>query len=355
MVTEVIQGDARSMPFLDDDSVDLIVTSPPYWGLRSYRDAGEHYDGQVGSEDTPRQFVAELVAMIDSEWRRVLKPVGNLWLNLGDKYAGGGGFSPASPINLERVRTGAKAQNNAKRNNISKDDSGKRALSLVSAKSLMGLPWRVALQLIDRGWTLRAEVIWSKPNGLPDPAPDRVQRSHEQWFHFTLRPRYFSAVDEIREPHVTVGGETLADRKARNDPTAHRNIDNNLARPGPTPKFANSPLGRLPKSVWTIPTEPLIIPDGVREQLGLVDHFAAFPQEWPRRIIKAFAPEGGVVLDPFGGTGTTAGVARTLGRTGISVDLSEDYCNLARWRIFKSGHFSKTEQRTWADKQTSLL
>ncbi|KKK69073.1 hypothetical protein LCGC14_2937690 [marine sediment metagenome] len=92
-MTEVIQGDARNMDFIDDDSVDLICTSPPYWGLRSYRDDGEHYSGQVGSEDTPQQYVEELVGMIDDEWRRVLKPAGSLWLNLGDKYAGSGGHN----------------------------------------------------------------------------------------------------------------------------------------------------------------------------------------------------------------------------------------------------------------------
>ena len=394
---DVKHADARKMGFLDDDSVDLILTSPPYWGLRSYRDAGEHYDGQVGSEDTPQRFVDELVGMVDSEWRRVLKPEGSLWLNLGDKYASGGRSSyDSDDKNVGR--------------------GGRRLLDDARPKSLLGLPWRIALALIDKGWILRAEVIWSKPNGLPESVTDRVRRSHEQWFHFVLSPQYFSAVDEIREPHAEPERANRTDRFGMNP---HRDDGDGAQLAG-----TYSPLGRLPGSVWKIPTDPLLIPDAVRESLGLVDHFAAFPQEWPRRIIMGWSPSaicvvcgagrrpvtlrkftgepnaaeavkqrqrgvmsGGVdqvtlgrtdsitrtieryececpepgdarpaiVLDPFGGTGTTAGVARMLGRHGISVDLSEDYCRLARWRIFDSGHFSKTEDRTWADRQTSLI
>ena len=335
--TVIIRGDARAMPFIDTDAVDLIVTSPPYWGLRSYRDAGEHYGGQVGSEDTPQQFVDELVSMIDSEWRRVLKPVGSLWLNLGDKYSGSGGDKPQSG-----GLAGSAASD--KRDTRRYGD----ATTMAPKKSLMGVPWRVALALIDAGWILRAEVIWSKPNGLPESVTDRVRRSHEQWFHFTIEPQYFSAVDEIREPHAEVSINRTKPHRAQ---TVLAHEDSHEFDMGKAPHA----LGRLPGSVWTIPTEPLLIPDAVREQLGLVDHFAAFPQEWPRRLIRAFAPEGGVVLDPFGGTGTTAGVARVLGRSAISVDLSNDYCRLARWRVFQSDHFSKSEQRTWADKQGTLI
>jgi DNA modification methylase len=180
----------------------------------------------------------------------------------------------------------------------------------IPEKSLMGLPWRYAIGCIDRlGLILRAEVIWSKESsGMPDPVTDRVRRSHENWFHLVKSLRYFGSVDDTG-------------------------------------------------SVWTVPTEPLVIPD----HLG--DHNAAFPQELPRRIILGWSPPGGVVADVFGGTGTTAGVAHVLGRHGISIDLSADYCRLAQWRIGKSGHFNKSEehawaaraeQRTWADRQESL-
>ena len=383
--TAVIRHDARDLP-LDDESVDLIVTSPPYFALRSYRDEGEHYGGQIGSEANPDEYLAAMDECM-VEWRRVLKPSGSAWINLGDKYAGSSG----------QIRT----------------------------KSLMGLPWRMAIRQIDAGWILRAEVVWSKPNGLPESVTDRVRRSHEQWFHFVKEPRCFSAVDEIREPGQTAPNPYRKLSTRRSDL-----LDEPRDQTRPTLSFqmdAPHPLGRLPGSVWTIPTEPLIVPDAVRETHDLPDHFAAFPQEWPRKLILGWSPSGvcvecgegrrpvverspeyaayrervgdwnasrrkggeyeqgvnkpagwvsaemvltgtacacpepdsptvpAVVLDPFGGTGTVAGVARQLGRYGIHNDLSQDYNRLAIWRIWESGHFAKTEQRTWADRQGQML
>jgi len=329
----VIRGDARTLP-LPDASVDLIVTSPPYFGLRSYTDGGEHYAGQIGDEPTPGEYVDNLLDCT-REWMRVLKPEGSLWVNLGDKYA----------------------QNGA------------------PAKSLLGLPWRYALACIDDlGLILRAEVIWSKPNGLPESVTDRVGRSHEQWFHLVKQPRYFSAVDEIREPH-TAPGRTAGARAfgARNA---------SITRTGTGAYEGPNPLGKLPGSVWEVATQPLRVPG----ELG-VDHYAAFPTEWPRRLILGWSPAGictacgegrrpviysprrnrryrervrlgirpeitgyacacptpdaptrpAVVLDPCGGTGTTALVASVLGRVGITVDRSADYCRIAQWRTQDPG------------------
>jgi len=381
----VIRGDARCLP-LADASVDLIVTSPPYFALRSYQDGGEHYDGQIGSEPTPQEFL-EALWTCTREWMRVLKPTGSMWINLGDKYVadnrGSGGdakrgqakYAPAGPQGFVGRETARQ-------------------------KSLMGLPWRYALGCIDQlGLILRAEVVWAKPNGLPESVTDRVRRSHEQWFHFTLRPRYFAAVDEVREPHT--GGSHVArvDKgvSPRNAKIAASG-DHGLRRSNTDPALFD-PRGKLPGSVWEIPSEPLNVP----EDLG-VDHFAAFPTEWPRRIIQGWSPSaictacdeprapqvlreravsiGGatgtiwgrsgrhsnitgrqhselsrhtitgyacacpeptastrpaVVLDPFGGTGTTALVASVLGRRGLSVDLSHDYSRLARWRTTDAG------------------
>ena len=367
-MTGLLQADAVALP-LADDSVDLVVTSPPYFALRSYRDDGEHYDGQIGSEATPAEFLDALWA-VTRECVRVLKPSGSLWVNLGDKYAG---------------------------------------------KSLIGLPWRYAIGCIDDlGLILRAEVIWSKPNGLPESVTDRVRRSHEQWFHFTLEPRYFSALDEIREPHSDSAPTLYSQPSTRRGLSGGDGDLNNWGKERWEPRPPN-PLGKLPGSVWSIPSEPLRVPD----HLG-VDHFAAFPQEWPRRLILGWCPaevctacgEGrapvvekeatlpappvdtynrrpttviggglpsgkgvvatitgyacacldttapstpGVVLDPFCGTGTVPMVARALGRIGIGVDLSGDYLRLARWRVFESGHASKSTARTNAERQGSLL
>ena len=367
----LLRGDAANLP-LPDNSVDLIVTSPPYFGLRSYKDGGEHYSGQVGAEATPAEFVAALVACT-REWVRVLKPTGSLWVNLGDKYAGSG----AGPGQAGFTKDGSN-----KKHQYGRDKQGAMPLTDVRTKSLIGVPWRYALACIDDlGLILRAEVIWDKPNGLPESVRDRVRRSHEQWFHFTLSPRYYSAVDEIREPHTTPcerrkGGQAFP-------PEGRHSAANGGGH------NAGNPLGRLPGSVWRVASQPLRVP----AELG-IDHFAAFPMEWPRRIISGWAPTRGiciecgqgvtsvssstvikdrggrnfnvmsgssgkalgmervywitgyecgcphgpgdttpaVVLDPFGGTGTTALVAWTLGCHGVSNDLSADYCRLARWR-----------------------
>lgn len=189
----VIRANALDLP-LADASVDLVVTSPPYFGLRSYQDGGEHYDGQIGDEATPAEFVDALLAAT-REMVRVLKPSGSIWVNLGDKY---------SATTTWATKHGRGANSLAAGEYIPRDAVVKeRPLSTgVPTKSLVGVPWRYALRCIDDlGLILRAEVIWSKPNGLPESVTDRVRRSHETWFHFTREPRYFSAVDEVSRTH----------------------------------------------------------------------------------------------------------------------------------------------------------
>jgi DNA modification methylase len=393
-VTALTQADALRLP-LADDSVDLVVTSPPYFALRSYRDGDEHYDGQIGSEASPQEFLEALWAAT-AEMVRVVKPSGSIFVNLGDKYANPTGSGSAGWKNPQW--------------DCAKPAAPQNTLGMgVRQKSLMGLPWRYAIGCIDDlGLILRSEIVWSKPNGLPESVTDRVRRSHEQWFHFTLEPRYFSAIDEIREAYTSEAAHAFTGHaKQYGD---QRNDD------GRNCVGEKNPLGKLPGSVWSIPSEPLQVPD----HLG-VDHFAAFPQEWPRRLILGWCPqevcsecgqgrapvvekdyagvvstipggtstEGrhrstqgidhdvatvatitgyacacpdnsapstpGVVLDPFAGTGTTVMVARALGRTGIGVDLSADYLRLANWRVFDSGHAAKTMRRTNQERQGALL
>lgn len=319
MTATVLRGDACNLP-LAYAAVDLIVTSPPYWSLRSYTDGGEHYAGQIGAEPTPAAYVDSLIECT-REWMRVLKPSGSLWVNLGDKYNG--------------ASSGQNLQNAAGRDGRGpkRYDGGRSEPSLsVPQKSLIGLPWRYAIRCVDDlGLTLRAEVIWSKPNGLPESVTDRVRRSHETWFHFTSSQRYFSNVDAIREPHARIDPPrklgTSNQTQRHSGATDNTGWKDNLV-------MAN-PLGKLPGSVWEIATQPLRVP----AELG-VDHFAAFPMEWPRRIIQGWSPAEGTVLDPFGGTGTTALVASALGRRGISVDMSSDYCRLAQWRMSDPGQLA---------------
>lgn len=324
MSATVIRGNARNLP-LADASVDLIVTSPPYWALRSYTDGGEHYAGQIGAEPTPAAYVDSLIECT-AEWMRVLKPTGSLWVNLGDKYA---------------TRWSSRSEGGGLHNDRGRDDRGGRNATGCPEKSLIGLPWRYAIRCVDDlGLILRAEVIWSKPNGLPESVTDRVRRSHEQWFHFTKSPRYFAAVDAIRVPAVRVG------RRSTAEAFLDGVVPGTKGNTGLSDS-ANHPLGSLPGSVWEIPTQPLKIP----AELG-VDHFAAFPMEWPRRIIQGWSPVGGTVLDPFGGTGTTALVAAVLGRRGVSVDMSADYCRLAAWRTTDPGQRAAALQ---VEKPTAQL
>lgn len=378
MTITVLRADAAHLP-VATNSVDLIVTSPPYFGLRSYKDAGEHYDGQIGSEATPAEWL-DAMLRCSAEWTRVLKPTASLWVNLGDKYSERAG--PVWSGSSDRL-TGRPPK-----------PRRSSSTSMAPRKSLLGLPWRYAIRCIDElGLLLRAEVIWSKPNGLPESVRDRVRRSHEQWFHFTLQPRYFAALDEIREPHSTNTHARRRDGLA--PPKNAAGLDQGVRR-GYFTETSSNRLGRVPGSVWEVQSERLVVPQALD-----VDHFAAFPTEWPRRIVKGWSPTGictacatarvpvtdvdqvasgrtnsgrakrqrvdqpghdrgfnaagyphttaqvsitgyacacptpdapvrpGVVLDPFGGTGTTAHVAHALDRDGISVDLSADYCRLA--------------------------
>jgi DNA modification methylase len=393
----VVQGDARELP-LPDASVDLIVTSPPYFGLRSYTDGGEHYAGQIGSEATPAAYLAALVACT-REWVRVLKPQGSLFVNLGDKYSTSGTRQGNGP-GIADSRT------------VAATHYGRRPAGMPE-KSLLGLPWRYALNVIDQlGLILRAEIIWAKPNGLPESVTDRVRRAHEQVFHFTLRPRYYSAVDEIREPHESPrhapGNKNrgITAEQIRGLATASKGVSGHLAEPD---REWGNPLGKLPGSVWSIPSQPLTVPP----HLG-VDHFAAFPMELPRRLILGWSPPGvcsgcgegrrpvteranrrlqrvyngtltrvpgvgrrdyrngvpqiteatitgytcacifvntqvdacsgtrpAVVLDPFSGTGTVPLVASAYGRIGIGVDRSADYCRIAQWRTTDRSELAK--------------
>lgn len=294
MTYELHRHDAAHVSdILEPESVDLIVTSPPYFALRSYQDGGEHYDGQIGSEPTPTEFVDALIACT-ADWLRVLRPGGSIFVNLGDKYAGSGGHNNGGIAKPDKKRPGAwDAETSVMRviaaARRSAPDRYTQASDGIPAKSLMGLPWRYALRCVDElGLILRAEIIWSKPNGLPESVTDRVRRSHEQWFHFTRQGRYFAAIDEVREAHDAKRDPKTMEGTRGGYGRDYRLDDTGLTRPS----FAvngreYNPLGKVPGSVWTIPSEPLVVPD----DLG-VDHFAAFPSEWPRRIILGWSPSG---------------------------------------------------------------
>ncbi len=276
----VLCADAASLP-LGNASVDLIVTSPPYWRLRSYG-----VEGEIGAEPTPADYIGSLVRCT-REWARVLKPSGSIFVNLGDRYTG---QSAAGDVDF----SGQGARGGKRRSRPARVPG-------FPVKSLLLLPERYRIACLDElALTVRAVLVWSKTNGIPESATDRAHRSHEDWVHLTLGHRYYSDIDQIRTPRLG-------------------------PREGGKPDDGR---GKVPGSVWAVSTQPLKPP----AHLG-VKHFAAFPMEWPRRLISGWCPPGGVVLDPLGGSGTTAAVARALGRIGITVDISTEYCALAQWRI----------------------
>jgi DNA modification methylase len=288
------RSDAVHIP-LRDESVDLIVTSPPYFALRSYRDGNEHYDGQIGSEPTPQAFLEALWAVLGECWR-VLKPSGSCWVNLGDKRSGSGGHNNAGLTGRSvppppGVVIGANGHGATRRN--APDRYNQAAFG--RPKSKMLLPHRFAIGCEDgladpegKGWIVRQDVCWQKVNGLPESVTDRCRDSHEYLFHLTKSERYFSAVDEVREPYAPGDGRALRQRfHPRENGNLTKGYDDSDGGPA-----AQNPLGKLPGSVWPIPSEPLIVPEAVQQHYYLPDHFAAFPQELPRRIILGWSPSG---------------------------------------------------------------
>ncbi len=278
MTWRVVEGDCiEVMRGMDDASVQTVVTSPPYWRLRDYGAAG-----QVGHEATPGEYAAALVGVF-REVRRVLRKDGTVWLNLGDSY---------------------------------------------DRKALVGGPWRVAFALQADGWWLRSDIIWAKPNPMPESVTDRPTKAHEYVFLLSKSARYFYDADAVREKSswVDQDGHPL-DSWGR--PVAAKKFGNALAdnrdgeRGVPTTMGANVLDGRRNlRSVWNIATEPF---PGA--------HFATFPKKLVEPCVLAGSALGDVVLDPFAGSGTTGVVALRLGRSFIGIELNPDYAAMARQRI----------------------
>ena len=279
---EILLGDARDvLPTLPAESIDTVVTSPPYFQQRNYESTAE----QLGQEETPQQYVAGIVEVM-AHCRRVLKSTGSFWMVLGDKFQRG---------------------------------------------ELLGMPWRVALALKDDGWILRSELIWHKPNAMPSSAKKRPTVDHETVFLFSKGKDYYYDADAIREPHVTFS-ENSRMKGGRNHffvrggtPEQGKNGGNANLHTGRWDQ-AFHPKGRNKRTVWSIPLSKC------REA-----HFAVFPDQLVQTCIAATSPEDGVVLDPFIGSGTTALVAKELGRHYIGIDCAEKYCEMARRRLEDNG------------------
>lgn len=305
-MTKILQGDCREvLKTLPDGSVNCCVTSPPYFGLRDYK-----VDGQIGLEQTPDAYVAELAAVFREVWR-VLADDGTLWLNLGDSYASYRD-GKATPDTTRGNSTGTLVPKGEAKNRMASTFKG----SAIKHKDLIGIPWRVAFALQVDGWYLRQDIIWHKPNPMPESVTDRCTKAHEYVFLLSKSERYYFDTEAIKEPAVQAG-------RVRSDKMGGNKGDDVHHSPGST--FEGSDT-RNRRDVWTIATKPY---KGA--------HFATFPPELVRPCILAGCKKGGTVLDPFGGSGTTAEVAERHGRNSILIELNPAYIELQKQRTAQMG------------------
>lgn len=328
----IIQGDCREvLKTLPDASVQCCVTSPPYFGLRDYG-----VDGQIGLEPTPEDYVAQMVEVF-REVRRALRDDGTVWLNLGDTYAGSGkGGNPEdSPHVKQRTNKGTLVKNGARSETFG-----------LKAKDLIGIPWRVAFALQSDGWYLRSEVTWCKKVPMPESVTDRPTSATEKVFLLTKSRRYFYDAEAVRNPPSESflkdsrwkTGPTDKNEKAgyedagaQNPKKLHQMFkkDRGHERPhvGMLEKWDSLPrdhqmaYGSNMRNFWVLGPEPY-----------KDSHFATFPTEVPRRCILAGTKPGDVVLDPFGGSGTTGMVALELARKVILIELNPEYAAMADQR-----------------------
>ena len=309
MSVRILQGDCLDvLATLPDESVQCVVTSPPYWGLRDYG-----VPGQLGLEATPEEHCQTMVKVF-REVRRVLRTDGTLWLNYGDcyysqgtrKHGGWNGSSYDGGDNPQK--------------NVGQSAGDFAPHEVLKTKDLIGMPWRVALALQADGWYLRSDIIWHKPNPMPESVTDRPTKSHEYVFLLTKAARYFYDADAVREDFDPASLRTERKTSGQNK----RNHLGDLARTTPVGRTCGvHENGRNLRDVWTIPTHAM--PEA---------HFATFPPALVEPCIKAGCPKGGAVLDPFGGAGTVGLVADRLGRDAVLIELNPEYVEMARRRIY---------------------
>jgi DNA modification methylase len=281
IMISLANADSRHIP-LADQSVQCVITSPPYWGLRSYN-TGDNKHMEIGAEPTPAAYVASIVAVMRECWR-VLRDDGTAWLNLGDSYYGNKGESNFTGSDKRGARI----------HNFYKSGDG------LKPKDLVGIPWRVAFALQDDGWYLRSDIVWFKPNPVPEPIKDRPTRAHEFIFLLSKSERYFYDQDSIRTKtdRINSGGGKKYSKLGQDKLTS----------------WTPNPLGSNARDVWEIPVNPY---SGA--------HFATFPPALVEPMVLAGSRKGDTVLDPFAGSGTVGEVCRASGRHFIGLDLSTTY------------------------------
>ena len=310
---KILQGNCLDrLRDLPEKSVNTCVTSPPYFGLRNYG-----ITDQLGMEETPDQFTENLVKLF-REVRRVLRDDGTVWLNLGDSYCSINGYARASP-EFQR-----KGRNNAPANSRSLSELHK---ANIKTKDLIGIPWRVAFALQADGWYLRQDIIWHKPNPMPESVQDRCTKAHEYIFLLSKSPKYYYDNEAIKEDCSESNIQDFMKRKTLNNKGkgsgTYEEARPDLARS--RADYMPSDLKRNKRSVWEVTPKPY---SGA--------HFATYPPELIKPCILAGCPEGGTVLDPFGGSGTTAQVSNNLNRNAILCELNPEYVEIAKGRLQES-------------------
>jgi DNA modification methylase len=306
-----------------------VVTSPPYWGLRDYGVAK-----QIGLEKSPQAYVQELVEVF-REVRHVLRSDGTLWLNLGDSYAGSGRGGNPDAGTKQGTNKGSQSVGvlygrehesaTTERARIKAQTDTLRSFN-IKPKDLVGIPWRVAFALQQDGWYLRQDIIWAKPNPMPESVTDRCTKAHEYLFLLSKSGRYYFDQEGIAEPAVKAGLVLHSYGTAAKDRQDVSETNDRRTRIGLANWNQAQPDTRNKRSVWEVCTAPFA-----------EAHFATFPPALIEPCIKAGCPKGGTVLDPFGGAGTTGLVADRNGRNAILVELNPEYATMAERRIQNDG------------------
>jgi DNA modification methylase len=315
----IIEGDCRDvLTTLSPASVQCCVTSPPYWNLRDYG-----VDGQIGLEATVQEYVGVMVSVF-REVHRVLRDDGTCWVNLGDAYAGGGKGGGGS---YESERPGWELTPGKRMERGTGRWGGwDTRVPFLKAKDLIGLPWRVAFALQEDGWWLRSDIVWHKPNPMPESVTDRPTRSHEFIFLLTKSARYFydaEAIAEPCEPPKSAGANSHANVDYVPRTTLKQDAIAKQTYVGFNDRWKHSDVHtRNKRDVWTVATHPYA-----------EAHFATFPPDLIVPCVLAGCPAGGTVLDPFAGAGTTGLVAARHDRNFIGIELSSQYAAMARKRI----------------------
>lgn len=326
----VMQGDVlKCLKQIPNNHVDITITSPPYWKLRDYGDIN-----QIGQESTPQEYIKKIVD-VSREIKRVLKPTGSFWLNIGDVYFTSNTKTSKCKKNIPLKQSGFISYNTFLHQ---RSATGIPDGKWLQSKQKLLLPYRIAIALQNDGWILRNEIIWYKPNNIPESVKDRLTKTHESLFFFVKSPKYYFDLNNIRKPLSLSTLQRYQYRNLSDKDSSYAGLSAHKKdlygqrilkkydelRKTISENDALKLLGSNPGDVWSIANEPLH-----------ENHFAAFPKKLVKRILRCACPPNGLVLDPFAGSGTSLLVAHNLCLNYLGIELIPEYCDIINKRIPK--------------------